>query len=148
MSASLLRVLGAGLALGVVWRLVAPVLSGASDRGESQVAVDASFFVMAAALGGVTALAFLRRPGQRPSLRLALLLGGAVAASGLAVAVSWALGGPVLVAWGGLLIWPWATALITALVATVGLLIGDRGRAAAEDPSSDHPLDMEDSVKD
>jgi hypothetical protein len=141
----LVRLLAAGVVLGGLWRLIAPALSVHSDRGESQVALDGSFFVGAAALGVVTAVVFLRRPGPRPAQRLGLVLVGATAASGLAVAVSWALGGPVLAAWGGLLIWPWVTALLTAVVATARLLTGPARPVGGTMRES--RLNTEDSVK-
>ncbi len=118
--------LAAGFAAGLVWRVLAVVAADASDLGERQVAADGSFFVLTATLGVLTAIALWRRPGRVPALRLATVLVSATAASALAVAVSWAVGGPLLAAWGGLVVWPWVCAMLVAGVATVRLVLPPR----------------------
>lgn len=129
--AAVVAVLAVGVGLGLVWRLAAASAAEASDFGERQVAGDGSFFVLAAVLGVLTAVALHRRPGPNPALRLALVLAGSLVASAVAVGVSVVLGGPALFAWGGLLVWPWSTAMLTALAVAVRMLLpGDEDGAA------------------
>jgi hypothetical protein len=115
-----------GVVIGLLWRLIAPFAVDTSDLGERQVSVDGTFFVLVALAGVATALVLRSRPGPVPALRLAVVLVAAVAGSALAVGVSRVLGGPVLVAWGGLLVWPWVTAMIVAVLATIALLLPRR----------------------
>lgn len=115
-----------GVVIGMLWRLVAPFAVDTSDLGERQVSVDGTFFVLVALTGVATAWVLRGRPGPVPALRLAVVLVAAVAGSALAVGVSRVLGGPLLVAWGGLLIWPWVTAMIVGVLTTIALLLPRR----------------------
>jgi hypothetical protein len=115
-------VLLGGLLLGLLWRVCVPAAVAMSDGGEGKVAVDASFFLLAVAAGLITALALWRRPGINPALRLAVVLGAALAGSALAVGVARLLGGHVLTVWSGLLVWPTSTTVVVALMTMSRLL--------------------------
>jgi hypothetical protein len=115
-------VLLGGLVLGILWRACVPAAVAMSDAGEGKVAVDASFFLLAAAAGLITGLALWRRPGVNPALRLAVVLVASLAGSALAVGVSRLLGGHVLTVWGGLVVWPTSTTVVVALITIARLL--------------------------
>ncbi len=128
--------LAAGVVLGPLWRVAGSFASSRADLGERFVAVDGSFFVLAAALGVLTAAALWARPGPNPALRLAAVLLGSLAGSLIAVAIGVLLGSPALVAWAAVTTWPWVCAMLVALVSAVRLLV-PQDRADGE-VSPDH----------
>jgi len=104
-----------GALLGVLWRVVAPLAAGLSDRAETAAAGDGSFFLLAALAGLITAILLHRRPGSSPAGRFLVVFAASAVASALAVGLSMVTGGPRLVAWGGLAVWP--------LVVAAGVLV-------------------------
>ena len=117
-----LWVLTGGVLLGVIGRLVLPAARAISDRGEVEVAADASFFLLAAAAGLITAIVLVARPGIPPALRLGVVLVASLVASVLAAGLCWLLGGPLPAAWGNLLVWPASTAFWVATTTIARLL--------------------------
>lgn len=118
----LVWVLSGGALLGLAWRLTLPAARAISDRGETEVAGDATFFLLAAAAGLITAIVLVRCPGVTPALRLGVVLAASLLASALAVGLSWLLGGPLPAAWGNLLVWPASTAFWVASTTIFRLL--------------------------
>ncbi len=118
----LLWVLSGGALLGLTWRLALPVARAISDQGETEVAGDASFFLLATVAGLITAIVLLRRPGVTPALRLGVVVAMSLVASVLAVGLSWLLGGPLPAASGNLLVWPASTAFWVAAMTISRLL--------------------------
>ncbi|WP_345711730.1 hypothetical protein [Kineococcus glutinatus] len=112
----------AGLVAGLAWWVLAHDpprwLAGEPwlTNGSVDAARDGSLAVLELVLGAAAGLRVLRRPGPRPLLTLLVGIGGALLASGLAVAVAAVL--PVGVdsahvvprAWGVALLWPTALA--------------------------------------
>jgi hypothetical protein len=129
-------VLASGLVLGAVWVLWAPSLAHGADLGEAKVSVDGLLALLGLGAGLVTAAALVVVPGARPTVRLAVVLGAATAANLLAVLVG-AARGLSLGAPGIALLWPLATAVLTALRTLASFIAspdddGIRGRRAAE----------------
>lgn len=112
----------AGVVVGLLWRVAVPRVIAASDDVERNASVDGSFLLIAALAGVVTGAAVLRRPGSRPTERLAVVLAGSWLAAAVAVGVSMGLGGPRLTAWGATVVWPVVTALVAAVSATLDLI--------------------------
>jgi len=104
-----------GVLLGALWRVVAPLAARLSDRAETAAAADGSFFLLAALAGLITAILLHRRPGRSPARRFLVVFAASAVASPLAVGLCMVTGGPRLVAWGGLAVWP--------LVVAAGVLV-------------------------
>ena len=132
----------AGIATGVVWRLLVPWVQDRYDPVEGAIAADGLLGLLGL-LGGLSLGAFVvarpgpvrgpaaeREPGYlRGALRLALAVVAGTAAGPGAAATAWALSGWLPAAWGVVFIWPLAT---TAVVFLCGLL-----RAVVDPPRSD-----------
>ena len=112
-----------GVAVGLLWAAVAPVVRGASEGVESQISGEVAFAGLAV-LAGVAAAAFaLVRPGPRPATGVIVVLVGSGAGSLIAWGVGRAVGAPVLVATGVLVLWPLTACLVTAVACLVMVLL-------------------------
>jgi hypothetical protein len=111
----LLVLLGVGVAVGLLWAALAPVVSGWSDGIEDQLSGEVALAGLGLAAGLGVAGAGLLRPGPRPVPGVAVWLLGSVPASLLAWGLGRLAGAPVLAAPGVVVIWPLTAALTTAL---------------------------------
>lgn len=126
-----LTVLAAGLVLGAIWGLSAPVLASSADLGESKVTVDGLLALLGIGAGVVTSVGLAIAPGPRPPLRLAVVLVAATAANLMAVLMGRAIHGLTLGALGVALLWPLTAAVLTALRILASFILapdGDRDR--------------------
>lgn len=110
----------AGAVIGVLWRLAAPIVVARSEPVEVAAAVDATYLLLTAAAGVVTAVMLRRNPGRAPAARLAAVLVGSWAAALVCAGVCLLLGGPLLRTWAATVAWP-----LTATVIMVGLSTHD-----------------------
>jgi hypothetical protein len=116
-----LAFLASGLALGAVWALAAPHVSGSADPGESRIAVDGLLALLELGAGLVTAVGLVVVPGRDHAVRLVTVLLASAAAGLLAVPVG-AARGLHLHAPGSALLWPLLVALLTMLRLGAGLV--------------------------
>ncbi len=110
----------AGAAVGVLWRLAAPIVVARSEPVEVAAAIDATYLVLTVTAGVVTAVMLRRNPGRAPAARLAAGLVASWAAALVCAGVCLLLGGPLLRAWAATVAWP-----LTATVIMVGLSTHD-----------------------
>jgi len=115
-------VVAGGVLVGVLWAVVAPFVTGHSDRTETQASGDGTLAILELIAGVVTATALVLRPGRQPAARFAIAVVGVTGGAFLSWAVGAATGAPHLAAAGVVLLWPFTVAAITVL-RTVGGLV-------------------------
>jgi hypothetical protein len=115
--------LGLGVMVGLLWATLTPTVSGWSDGVEKDISGEVAFAGLGVLAGLLVAVAGLVRPGRHPVAGAVVRLLGSVVAALLAWGVGRAAGAPELAATGVLVLWPLATALATALVLLVQVLI-------------------------
>jgi hypothetical protein len=135
----LLACLLGGVALGALWRVLVPLVTGSSSI-EAAVTGDAVLAVLGTLAGLVTAAALLTRPGPVVARRFTVVMAGSIAGSALSWAVGVLLGGPALRAVGAAFIWPVVTAGVTFLVTGLSIVIRP-GDSATGDPGGPAPAD-------
>jgi hypothetical protein len=133
-------VLVAGLVMGGIWALWAPAFAHSADLGESKVTVDGLLALLGLGAGLGTAVILVIAPGPRPTVRLAVVLGAAIAGNLLAVLVGVARGLSVG-APGVALLWPLSAAVLTALRTLASFVISpdDDHRRRRDDEEVSEP---------
>jgi len=111
-----------GVAAGLGWAALAPVVARRSDGIEATIAGEVTLSLLGVAVGLLVAVVGLVRPGEPPLGLAVLRLVGSGAASALAWGVGRLAGAPVLAAPGTVLVWPLTVAVVTAL-GTLGVLL-------------------------
>lgn len=106
----MVALIGAGLLVAVLWRLLAPAVTDSGNPLESAAAVDGTLAALGFLAGVTTAAAVLRRPGPLPTRRTLVVLVFTLLASILSWQVGDLLGDPDLRAKGVALVWPIITA--------------------------------------
>jgi len=107
---AMVLLLGGGLLVAALWRLLAPEVADAGNPLESAAAVDGTLTFLGVLAGVVTAAAVLLWPGSLPTRRTLVVLAFALIASVLSWQVGDLLGQPELRANGVALVWPIITA--------------------------------------
>jgi hypothetical protein len=126
--ASLLPLLGVGigaaLAVGAGWVVLAPVVARWTGAVEDAAARDVTFGLLGVVAGLVTAVVLLIWPGARPALHTALVLAAATGASALAWRFGELLGARPLHALALVVVWPLVAAAVTVVRSLVAVLFG------------------------
>lgn len=101
----------AGLAVAIVWRLLAPLLAQLGDSDEQSIGADLTLALVGLVAGIVTAVYVVAEPGPTPAVRSGAAVLGSLLGGLLAWPVGNLIGGPPLLAYGVVLVWPLGTAL-------------------------------------
>jgi len=112
-----------GMAVGLLWATLAPVVHDRSDGIEAEISGEVTFAALALVAGVVVAARSLLRPGRRPVTGTVVDLVGSGVASLIAWGTGRVAGAPVLAATGVLVLWPLTVALVTAVVTLVVVLV-------------------------
>jgi len=112
-----------GMAVGLLWATLAPVVHDRSDGIEAEISGEVTFAALALVAGVVVAVRSLLRPGRRPLAGTVVDLVGSAVASAVAWGTGRVAGAPVLAATGVLVLWPLTVALVTAVVTLVVVLV-------------------------
>jgi len=105
-----------GVVLGLAWRALVPVLAGASDGVERQVAGEVAMAGLGLLAGVLVAVIGLLRSGPGAPTRFGLSLLGSALGSLVAWRVGLIAGAPPVAITGVLVVWPFVLALVTVLV--------------------------------
>jgi hypothetical protein len=124
----------AGIAVGVLWRLLGPALDAAGQASERGVAVDGTLALLQLLAGLVTGGVVIATEGRSPVRRGLLGIAGSLVAAGLSLLTGLALGGPLVQAPAAALVWPVITALVIFTGTLIGLIGSDRHERRAASP--------------
>lgn len=112
-----------GIAVGMLWALLAGPVAGTVIDVERYAAHDATMAVLCIVAGVVTATLLLAWPGPSPALRAGLTIVAAALAGYLAWGVGLSAGAPKLQATGVVLLWPLVTSAVVGVRSLVAVLL-------------------------
>lgn len=113
-----------GLAVGLAWALLTPVVVRSADPAEQDAARDVTLGLLGILAGLIAAMVLVIRPGPRPVLQVGVTLGAVTGASFLAWAFGLWVGAPTLHSVAIVLVWPLVAAAAMAIRSLVNVLGG------------------------
>jgi hypothetical protein len=129
----------AGIAVGLLWRLIGPALAAAGQASEQGIAVDGTLALLQLLAGLVTGGLVIAIEGRSPVRRGLLGIAGSLVAAGLSLLTGLALGGPLVQAPAAALVWPVITALVIFTGTLIGLIGSDRHQPSPVSPYAPQP---------